>query len=301
MKYSPAELSYLKKSLIQSPPIRPDARLTFEFRPIEAVTSVLPSTNGSARVKSSDGGECLIGVKAKVVRNSKIGLSSENGTDASCSSGGSPLIKVAVDISGSKEDDPTAVVLSSMLSQVLGSSSELLSRLRITSRFSFQLYIDALVLSNRSHPVGLVSFGIYLALMTTRLPLLISNADDKQAEEIPVFHDDWEEAIPLCKGIKWRPPLLFLLAVVGDTILMDPSFEEEQVSYLGLVIGWSSSSNTTTSFYSLDLDSTESKSIAPSVLAQAYKAVSSCGKEVIDTLNSVVHYDENKHLFIELM
>lgn len=300
MKYSPAELSYLRDSLKQDPPLRPDGRDCSEFRPIEGETSVLPSTNGSARVRSGDGGECLVGVKARVTRNSKIGLNNtQDAADSVCAA--SPLIKVVVDISGSKEDDAAAVLISSMLTQTLSDSTELLQKLRLTSRFSFQLYIDALVVSNKSHPMGLVSFAVYLALMTTRLPLLISNADDKRAEEVPVFHDDWEEAIPLCQGINWRPPLLFLLSVVESSILMDPTFQEEQVSNLGLVIGWSRSSTSGGLVHTIDLGGSTAQSIDPQTLLKAFAAVNKCGSQAMEALNSVIHYDENKDLFERLI
>ncbi len=70
-KISPAEISFLRDSLIQSPPIRPDARSPTQFRPIDATFNFLPSSNGSARIRSADGSECIVSIKSQVVSKSK--------------------------------------------------------------------------------------------------------------------------------------------------------------------------------------------------------------------------------------
>ena len=66
---SPAELSFLHSSLSLKPPIRPDGRTTTQFRPLTAETGILPGTNGSARVKFSDGTEAIVGVKAELEKS----------------------------------------------------------------------------------------------------------------------------------------------------------------------------------------------------------------------------------------
>src|SRR2546421_12446157 len=81
---SPAELSYLHTSLSLTPPIRPDARTTTQFRPLVAETDILPSTNGSARICFADGTEAIVGVKAEVEKTQNSlcviqGLPAEHG------------------------------------------------------------------------------------------------------------------------------------------------------------------------------------------------------------------------------
>ncbi|KAG5361300.1 Exosome complex component RRP42 [Yarrowia sp. C11] len=233
MPFSPAEIDYLRKSLQATPTIRPDAREPNQFRPVDAAQNFLPATNGSARIRTSDGGECIVGVKAKVVKNSSV----------------DELIAVEVDIDDIRDDSPLPKILSAVLQTLILSSIDT-NRLRLTrSNYAFKLHIDALVLSHTSFPLNLVSLAIFLALKCTRLPLLVSSANDEEHEEVPVFSDDWEESLALCGGeilannsgseaVAWTPPLVFALAVVGNNILVDPTHEEESVSDLGLIMGW---------------------------------------------------------------
>lgn len=236
MPFSPAEIDYLRKSLQATPAIRPDAREPNQFRPVDAAQNFLPATNGSARIRTADGGECIVGVKAKVVKNTAV----------------DELVAVDVDIDDTRDDSPLPKLLASVLQTLILSSIDT-NRLRLTrSNYAFKLHIDALVLSHTSFPLNLVSLAIFLALKCTRLPLLTSSANDDEHEEVPVFSDDWEESLALCGGeilaknsnldaqtaVSWTPPLVFALAVVGGNILVDPTHEEESVSDLGLIMGW---------------------------------------------------------------
>lgn len=275
MKLSPAELSYLKDSLKSTPPVRPDARKPDQFRPLVSTTNFLPTANGSARIRTSDGSECIVGVKAKVVKT-------EQETD---------LINVDVDIPGFKDNHPLPNDLSATLQNVL-MTPQLKKALKLTSRFSFKLFIDGLILSHSSHPLGLLSFTIYQALLCTRLPLLTSSTDDSKAEEIPVFHDDWDQSAYLCgedvdDTTNWKPPLLFLVAVVGENVILDPSEDEEQVSEAGMFIGWANGS-LAAPLKMIDLGGVRTSGLRPKVISKAYKLVTSSASEVCDSLNSVV-------------
>jgi exosome complex component RRP42 len=278
MKSSPAELSYLHQSLIVDPPIRPDARLANQFRPLEATTRILPTANGSARVRSSDGGECIVGVKAKVVRTA---VEPE-------------LISVDVDITGIKDNHPLPNLLAQILQSTLNSNAVLKQALKLTSRFSFKLFVDAIVLSNKSHPLGMLSFAVYMALMSTKLPLLTSSTDDEKAEEVPVFHDDWDQAVKLCAQ-KWQPPLLFVLAVVGENVLLDPSHVEEKVSSAGLFISWANG-QISGPVRTIDLGSSDVRGLSGAALTKAYSLVSESAQEVASSLNSVVAAEEGNEM-----
>lgn len=274
MKLSPAELSYLKDSLKASPPVRPDARKVAQFRPLQATTNFLPTANGSARIRTSDGSECIVGVKAKVVKTEQE----------------SDLINVDVDISGFKDNHPLPNVLASIFEKTLNQATpQLRKALKLTSRFSFKLFIDGLVLSHSSHPLGLLSLTIYLALLSTKLPLITSSTDDSKAEEIPVFHDDWNQAIPLCGQLDdgWKPPLLFLLGIVGSNVIVDPSEEEEQVAEAGVIVGWSNGS-VSAPLQMIDLDGSRTSGLRSSVISNAYKLVAEAGPEVADALDTII-------------
>lgn len=70
----------------------------------------------------------------------------------------------------------------------------------------------------------------HLALRSTRLPALISEAD-----EDPLFDDDWDASIHLYSHSEKakdpsRPPVTLLVVSAGENILFDPSREELAVA-----------------------------------------------------------------------
>jgi exosome complex component RRP42 len=76
----------------------------------------------------------------------------------------------------------------------------------------------------------LLSITTHLALLSARLPKLKSEAD-----EDPLFDDDWEAATYLYpynkKGIRVdRPPITLLVMSVGSNFIFDPSKEELAVA-----------------------------------------------------------------------
>ncbi|KAI7553241.1 hypothetical protein KC331_g1362 [Hortaea werneckii] len=283
---SPAELSYLHTSLTQSPPIRPDGRSPTQFRPLIAESDILPSANGSARICFADGTEAIVGVKAEVEKTRSV-IPSYSGNDASgeehsqgvlglgkgsgrdvddedrmdADGGGSEgkggkgrdeWVEVAIDVPGMRDDDALPVFLSAMLTEALLADGGLKDRLWINRRFHWRLYIDILLLSQPlSYPLPLLSLTTHLALLSTRLPALVSERD-----EDPLFNDDWEASTFLYPKTSPSttstsssstapppPPPITLLVVsvsssaAGDagqqqstTILFDPSREELAVA-----------------------------------------------------------------------
>lgn len=279
--FSTAELSYLRDSLKSQPPIRPDGRSATQFRPLEASTGFLPTANGSARVRTADGAECIVGIKAKVAREP---IQSE-------------LINVDVDIAGTRDDHPLPHLLGRTFKSALDTSSSLTAALKISSKYSFKLFIDGMVLSHSSHPLGILSFAIYLALKSARLPLLISSTNDEDAEEVPMFHDDWNESQLLCSPeLSWDPPVLFLCAVVGQNILIDPIISEEKVAETGVIMGYSRG-KIVAPIKTVDLDSEGSPNnggIEMAILNKVIKMLVECGPEVVEALDQVVATDSEE-------
>ncbi|KAI7203816.1 hypothetical protein KC365_g18149, partial [Hortaea werneckii] len=281
---SPAELSYLHSSLTQSPPIRPDGRSPTQFRPLIAESDILPSANGSARICFADGTEAIVGVKAEVEKTRSafpsysgndasgeehsqgvLGLGTgsgrdvededrmDDGPDGSGSEGKGKgrdeWVEVAIDVPGMRDDDALPVFLSAMLTEALLADGGLKDRLWINRRFHWRLYIDILLLSQPlSYPLPLLSLTTHLALLSTRLPALVSERD-----EDPLFNDDWEASTflypktssPSNSTAPPPPPPITLLVVsvssstaAGEagqqqqhsTILFDPSREELAVA-----------------------------------------------------------------------
>ena len=155
---SPAELSFLRSTLSQTPPIRLDhTKGPKDFRSMRAEYDVLPGAYGSARIALEDGTEALVGVKAEVEKSKlfavQVGDVNIAGTgdvdmkdvgdiDNSKGKGQNSWVEISVEIPGFREDDSLPVFLASMLSESLLASGELKDRLYINSRFHWKLYID---------------------------------------------------------------------------------------------------------------------------------------------------------------
>jgi exosome complex component RRP42 len=142
---SPAELSYLHTSLALTPPIRPDARTSTQFRPLIAETNILPGTNGSARICFADGTEAIVGVKAEVEKSRPgyhVSGEEETRGEADDKRGLDEWVELTVEIPGFRDDDSMPVFLAAMLSEALLADAEFTSRLWINRRFHWKLYLD---------------------------------------------------------------------------------------------------------------------------------------------------------------
>ncbi|KAK9323961.1 ribosomal protein S5 domain 2-type protein [Lipomyces orientalis] len=226
MPLSLAEESFLNVSLSQRPPCRSDGRNQLQFRPIDAAAGILPTTNGSARIRLDDGGECIVGVKAEVMTVSR----------------GSDVVNVEVDcdIVGLPANSPLQNLLCATLEMAI--KNALPSRLlRITNKYRYKIFVDGIILDHVSHPLTLFSMTTYLALLDTRLPRLApdlvgNDNDDKDEIGIPQFSSDWADADRLCQN--WSPPLVQLGIVVGKNVFVDATGEEAEVSDGGLLTVW---------------------------------------------------------------
>ncbi|KAI5965594.1 RRP42 [Candida pseudojiufengensis] len=232
MLLSPAEKDYLYSSLSQSQIIRPDSRSIQQHRPLEATTSFLPGSNGSARIRLSDGSECIISIKSKVITFDPKAIPN--------------FIDIDIDIIGYRDDSNYVTNLKFQLLNLLQQNFPH-DLLKLTSRYAFKLFIDCVIISHTSYPLGLISLGIYLALKTLKLPLLISDTDDAEVAELPTFSDDWDNARSLSEILVsqtkdtntiFQPPIFIIIGVVGNNLILDPSVEEEQVLENGLVVSF---------------------------------------------------------------
>jgi exosome complex component RRP42 len=152
---SPAELSFLRSTLSQTPPLRLDVtKGPRDFRSMRAEYDVLPNANGSARIALEDGTEALVGVKAEVGKTPQrpvLGFQDED-EDATMSNGDeysdgrgqgqNSWVEMSVEIPGFRDDDALPVFLASMLTESLLASGALKDRLYINRRFHWKLYID---------------------------------------------------------------------------------------------------------------------------------------------------------------
>jgi exosome complex component RRP42 len=157
---SPAELSFLRSTLAQSPPIRLDhTKGPRDFRSMRAEYDVLPGANGSARIALEDGTEALVGVKAEVEKSpwrpspaegnmrsvasgDVVMQDQDEREDERAGKGQNAWIEMSVEIPGFRDDDPLPVFLASMLTESLLASGQLKDTLYINRRFHWKLYID---------------------------------------------------------------------------------------------------------------------------------------------------------------
>ncbi|TID30553.1 hypothetical protein CANINC_000908 [Pichia inconspicua] len=289
MVLSVAESSYIYDSLFGTGPTRPDARNTSQYRPLKAICGFLPNSNGSSRIYNADGIECITSVKAKVVRTNKI----------------TELINIDVDIFGERDNTILVQQFTTLLKDSLTDSFDY-NVLKLTGKYYFQLYIDISILylpedfSNSSYTLysvlSLISMGVYLALKSTKLPLLLSEKDDFDVEEEPTFSDDWEAStylIPRSHERSFQPALIFIVGVAGDTVIIDPSLEEEQILEHGICITWSNF-QIGAPIQSLILSNANTKGLKPALLLKATQLVESVANDVLSALNGIAERDVNE-------
>lgn len=172
----------------------------------------------------ADGSECIVSVKAKVVMIAKE----------------PNLIECAIDVSGFRDDSNYVSDLKFTMTDLFIKNFPSTS-LHLTTKYAYKLFIDCIVVSHQSHPATLLTLTTYLALKSTRLPLLVSDKDDAEIEDQPTFSDDWDQAQLLLEVFNmamFQPPILVTIGVVGTNLILEPSTEEEQVLENGLLVGW---------------------------------------------------------------
>lgn len=282
MLLSPAERQYLYDSLVQNPPIRADARTVYQLRPVEAKTSFLPGSNGSARLRMNDGSECIVSVKAKVVRMDSNELNK--------------LLECDVDIEGHRDDSNFVCNLEYNLTNLLLKNFPF-EGLKLTNKYSFKLFIDSIVISHTSYPLTMISMATYLAVKTTRLPKLISEINDETIEELPTFSDDWEDARLLSEIINrpFQPPVYITLGIIGNNLMFDPSLEEEQVLENGIIIGFYNN-KALTPIYNLNLalnsNKNNYKGLNKSLILKGISMVNKCCHLIVHALDTLIDQDD---------
>jgi exosome complex component RRP42 len=263
MPFSTAERSFLYESLKQTPPMRPDGRSASQFRPMEAELDVVSGSNGSAKITLSDGSECLVSIKVAVVET--------RSTDE--------LIEVDVEINTHKDDSSLTLTIKSILKSLYLQNIDP-SRLKLTEKFSYKLFIDVLVLANYSYPLTLASHTAFMAISNTYLPKLTSSVDDKEIEEQAQF--DELELVKLHLDL----PIIFTFALFESNFLVDPNSQETEVCDNGLIVSYFED-KVIAPLSNIKLNDNNLKSINPSIIVKTAALVSEIGPKVSQSLRSV--------------
>lgn len=295
MSFSVTEKDYIYKLLASNPSIRPDGRQQYQFRNLEANVNFLPNSNGSSRIRLSEGDEIIVSVKSKVVKFTRI----------------EDLVEIDISIDNLRDDllfiNNWKQNLKNAVTNNLVQTEKLETSMKLTSKYYFKLCIDVMFLSGSrsksnesqflTNPVGVISFGIYLALRNTRLPFLISSTNDKEIEELPTFNDDWSSSKLLFdENADNLPCLLFIIAVVNGNLFIDPTVEEQEVSENGLLVTWSSG-KVITPIESLNLnqsgDSTYLKGFDAKIITKGTSLVKRVARVVLSNLDSIAKEGNN--------
>lgn len=226
-----------------------------------------------------DGSECIVSVKAKVVIAALAG----------------GLIECDVDVSGHRDDSNYVSNLKYNLETVLLENFPM-DCLKLTTKYSYKLYIDCIVVSHAVYPLGLMSLACYLGLKTSRLPLLVSEVNDADIEEQPTFSDDWDEARSLEDIEGFHPPISVVAGIIGSNVLFDPSAEEVQVLENGLLLTWydgkviSPVSNVN---LATDSKNTNFRGLNPSLITTSISMAQKYCGDIVKALDAVIEHDNN--------
>lgn len=278
MVLSPAERAFIHDGLVAKTVSRADSRHANQYRPLKASCSILPSSNGSSRIYTADGIECITSIKARVVREQEL----------------EKLVNIDMEIQGERDDTVITTHTITMLRTALLNTIEP-ALLRITDKYYFQLNIDVAVLATPDDfqsstytlqsMVELVSMGVYLALKATRVPKLTSEDHEGDIEEEPTFNDDWDMAQDLIPR-DVRPILLFVVGIAGPNVIIDPSLEEQQVLDHGVCMGFHAGA-VVAPIQSLVLSSDSTSGVNHRALAGAMDLVRAIGPSVVEALDSI--------------
>ncbi|XBW36057.1 hypothetical protein QEN19_001634 [Hanseniaspora menglaensis] len=271
--FSTTEKSFFRESLIKeniSECLRSDGRDFQQLRTLESYPSFLNNCNGSTRLVSQDGTEAIVSCKVQLLEND-YKLSEKN------------LLNklVNIDLSIPDLDNGNKLLIqiedsikNNVVSQLLGTET-----LKVTAKYSFQLFIDILVINCNSYPLGLISLAVYATLNNTLFPVLLSQDDDLLVEQVPQFHDHD------LKLIKIPCPVTFVVAIFGENLLLvDPSEEELQTADNCLIINYVMGKKVVGPVRTIQFNDEYTKGFNPLVLSKAMKLIESIGEEVLQAL-----------------
>lgn len=87
-------------------------------------------------------------------------------------------------------------------------------------------------------------------------------------------------------SLEISPPLVFILAIVGNNILVDPAANESEVANNGLIVTWSNG-KITSPIRSVALNDSNVKGFKPHLLKQGLAMVEKYASDIVRSLENL--------------
>lgn len=207
--------------------VRNDGRDCFDFRPVTLETGVLPQAYGSAKVSigkgiigGSGGTDVLVSIKAEVMVPTPQ-RPEEGGVEVSVECAASNFVGCR-----NRRDlrEEVNAELTSTIYSLLSNTIPLRTLCVMPARFAWRLFVDVMVLQNEGNIADAVSFAVWAALQTTRLPRLVGVEAQAGHQDDFTLDSSPENAVLVDAQ---KVPILITLVGVGGGFILDPNREEE--------------------------------------------------------------------------
>nr|CCA22510.1 exosome complex exonuclease RRP42like protein putati [Albugo laibachii Nc14] len=220
MQLSTSELQFIKEGIACN--VRADGRSRTSHRNVMLETSLLPHSNGSARVKQQNfGTDVLASVKLEVLSPSlEAPNSGVLNVNVTC------FPSISSKITNGRALDEINIELSQLMQRIFTShkSIDLNKFCIVPSQFVWGIFVDVVVYESTGSLPDLISIAMYAALKKTLFPcvrMLGVEGDEKilQVERDPAAGEYLAATVcfPLCTTI----------CKIGNYSVMDPTLEEE--------------------------------------------------------------------------
>lgn len=271
--FSKSEKSYFRESLIDDDNnqcLRLDGRGFKQMRTVEYSPSFLNNCNGSTRMVSQDGSEVIVSCKVQLL---------EVDTNLDEVSLMNELVQVDLSIPNLDNGSKLLTQMEDVIKENIVQHLKGTDKLKVTQKYSFQLFIDILAINCNTYPLGLISLAAHKTLKNTLFPVLVSQDDDLIVEQVPVFHDHDMKLIEIPCSIT------FVVAVVGDNVLLvDPSEEELQIADNCLLLNYIEGKKVVGPIRTIQFNEEYSRSFNPKIISQALELINHVGEEVYTVL-----------------
>lgn len=228
---SRSERRFIEDGVLQS--LRNDGRSLIDYRQSNVEVGVLPSANGSSRIRTADS-ELVVGVKCEICHLDSS-MNSNKGT-----------VKCGIDCSASLDidiDDRSGQDASTYLSHLIERlclNPSVIDRRKLCilpGHFVWNVFVDVVILNGGGNIIDAISLGVKAALLDTLLPSVNHHSDVDQetgAEKVDFDVDPRPEmghSLPLDEV-----PICVTVGQIQNRFVWDLSPQEETCSTSRLIV-----------------------------------------------------------------